>query len=144
MKLSHTDADLKELGNRIKSQIDEILNGKKDESYSDFLAIAASASLLQISEFRCFQIAYAQWFGNELDENSMENIFSTYLKELIVPHWVRHFTRKVLSLEAEGNLDPEEFSIIRPLNTRRNRIRGICYTVLMLAITVIFCLMIVA
>ncbi len=144
MKLSHTDADLKELGERIKSSIDEILNGKKDDSCSDILSIAASASLLQISEFRCFQIAYAQWFGYDLDERSMEHIFSSYLKESIVPHWVRHFTRKVFALEVQGMLNPEEFNITRQENTRRNRIRGICYTVLMLAITVIFCIMIVA
>jgi hypothetical protein len=144
MKLSHTDADLKELGDRIKSRIDDILNGRKDGSCNDTHAIAAAACLLQISEFRCFQIAYAQWFGYELDEQSMEIIFSSYLKELTVPHWVRHFTRKVFSLEDQGILDPEEFNIIRPANTRGNRIRGICYTLLMLAITVIFCIMIVA
>ncbi len=144
MKLSHTDADLKELGDRIKSQLDELLNGRKDDSCKDILAISSAACLLQISEFRCFQIAYTQWFRHELDEQSMEHIFSAYLKELSVPHWVRHFTRKVFSLEEQGILDPEAFNIIRPVNTRRNRIRGICYTALMLLITTIFCLMIVA
>ena len=144
MKLSHTDADLKELGDRIKTHFEDNFAGKKDDSRRDILAIAALASILQVSEFRCFQIAYAQWFGYELDEQSMENIFSTYLKELYVPHWVRHFTRKVFSLKDQGILNPEEFNIFRPANTRRNRIHGVCYTALILAINVIFCLMIVA
>ena len=85
MKLSPTDADLKELGDRIKTHFEDNFAGKKDDSRRDILAIAASASILQVSEFRCFQIAYAQWFGYELDEQSMKNIFSTYLKELSVP-----------------------------------------------------------
>ena len=144
MKLSHTDADLREIGNRIKSSFEENFKSKKDDSCKDLIAVAVSASLLQISEFKCFQVAYAQWFGHELDEQSMENIFSTYLKELSVPHWVRHFTRKVFYLEVQGKLNPEEFNILRPENTRKDRIRGVCYTALLLAITVIFCLMIVA
>lgn len=144
MKLSHTDSDLRELGNRIKSCFEENFKGRKDDSCKDLIAVAVSASLLQVSEFKCFQIAYAQWFGYELDEQSMENIFSTYLKELSVPHWVRHFTRKVFSLEVQGILDPKEFNIFNPANTRRNRIHGICYTALLLAITVMFCIMIVA
>jgi len=144
MKLSHTDTDLKELGNRIKSNFEGTFRGKKDGSCKDLIAVAVSASLLQVSEFKCFQIAYSQWFGHELDEQSMENIFSTYLKELSVPHWVRHFTRKVFYLEVQGKLNPEEFNIFRPVNTRKDRIRGICYSALMLAITVIFCIMIVS
>jgi hypothetical protein len=144
MKLSHTDTDLKELGNRIKAGFEGTLKGKKDDSCKDLIAVAVSASLLQVSEFKCFQVAYEQWFGHELDEQSMENIFSSYLMELTVPHWVRHFTRKVFYLEVQGNLNPEEFNIVRPKNTRKDRIRGICYSVLMLAITVIFCIMIVS
>jgi len=143
MKLSHTDTDLKELGNRIKSCIEETLHGRQDDFCKDSIAIAVSASLLQISEFRCFQIAYAQWFGYELDEQRMEEIFSSYLQESFVPHWVRHFTRKVFYLEVQGSLDPGEFNIVRPVTTRRHRIQGICYSALLLAITVLFCLMLV-
>ena len=132
MKLSHTDADLKELGNRIKSGFEGTFKGKKDDSCKDLIAVAVSASLLQVSEFRCFQVAYEQWFGHELDEQSMENIFS------------RHFTRKVFELEVKGELNPEDFNIFRPKNTRKDRIHGVCYSVLMLAITVIFCIMIVS
>jgi len=141
MKLSHTDTDLKELGNRIKSGFEGTVKGKKDDSCKDLIAVAVSASLLQVSEFKCFQVAYEQWFGHELDEQSMENIFSTYLKELSVPHWVRHFTRKVFYLEVQGKLNPEDFNIFRPKNTRKDRIRGVCYSLLLLAITVIFCIM---
>ena len=144
MKLSHTDTDLKGFGNRIKSSYEVTFKGKKDDSCKDLIAVAVSASLLQVSEFKCFQVAYEQWFGHELDEQSMENIFFTYLKELSVPHWVRHFTRKVFYLEVQGNLNPEDFNIIRPVTTRRDRIRGICYSALMLTITVIFCIMIVS
>jgi len=144
MKLSHTDTDLKDLGNHIKSGFEGTFKGKKDDSCKDLIAVAVSASLLQVSEFKCFQVAYEQWFGHELDAQSMENIFSTYLKELSVPHWVRHFTRKVFYLEVQGKLNPEDFNIFRQENTRKDRIRGVCYTALMLAITVIFCIMIVS
>ncbi len=144
MKLSHTDSDLKEFGNRIKSGFEVTFKGKKDDSCKDSIAVAVSASLLQVSEFKCFQVAYEQWFGHELDEQSMESIFSTYLKELTVPHWVRHLTRKVFYLEVQGNLNPENFNIIRPENNRKDRIRGICYSALMLVITVIFSIMLVS
>lgn len=144
MKFTHTDADLKELGNRIKSTFEDTFKSNRDSSCKDLIAVAVSASLLQVSEFKCFQIAYAQWFGHELDERSMEGIFSAYLKDLTIPHWVRHFTRKVFHLEVQGKLNPEDFNIERPGNTRKTRIQGVCYSLLMLIITVVFCIMIVA
>ena len=62
--------------------------------------------------------------------------------EDIVPHWVRHFTRKVVSLFERGTLDPCEFDIERPRATLEKRSEGIGYSIILSIIVVVFCILI--
>ena len=114
----------------------------EDHTQKDINDVSFSARLLQISEFEFFQVAYFQWYGREIRESSLEYIFDDYMFKDIVPHYVRYFARKVLLLFDQGNLDPEEFNIERPKSTPELRSAGIGYTVMLIVILIIFCLLI--
>lgn len=105
----------------------------------DLEEVMTASRLLQISEFRFFNLAYAQWYGHDISEKGLEHIFASYMFEDIVPHWVRHFTRKVLSLFEQGVLDPEMFHIERPVSTLEKRSEGIGYTIILVILLVVFC-----
>jgi hypothetical protein len=109
----------------------------------DLEGVMRASRLLQISEFRFFDLAYAQWYGQSINENGLEHIFAAYMFEDIVPHWVRHFTRKVISMFEQGTLNPREFNIERPKASHELRCAGIGYTVILTVMVVVFCLLII-
>lgn len=108
---------------------------------ADLEKVASASKLLQISEFRFFQISYFQWYGREISENYLESIFSEYMFEDIVPHWVRHFARKVISCHEDGGIDPAEYNIERPQTTLELRSAGYGYTIILSIVVVVFCIM---
>ena len=59
--------------------------------------------------------------------------------EDIVPHWVRHFTRKVINLFDEDALDPGVFNIKQPKASLEKRSEGIGYTVILTVMVVVYC-----
>ena len=137
---------MKEMKPEVLSLFQKIRNRFKSDRFneqynndSDIRRILLSSALLQISEFRFFQIAYRQWYGREISENRMEYIFEVYMYEDIVPHYVRHLTRKVICLFDQGILDPGMFNIDRPKTSPAHRSTGIGYTIMLAIILVIFC-----
>jgi hypothetical protein len=101
-----------------------------------------SAALLQISEFRFFQIAHIRWFGRSINEQDMEPIFISYMFNSLVPFWVRHLAREVRHLDAQGLLDPIEFNIKHHQVTPEMRARGEWYIIVVFMILVLFCVLI--
>ena len=85
-------------------------SGKEDNIMQDLARVELSSQLLQVSEFRFFQLAYARWYGRELPDKYMEHIFTEYMFRNEVPHWARYLARNVLSLYFNDNLDPREFN----------------------------------
>ena len=67
--------------------------------------VAATASILNISEFDVFCLAYRNWFGKLADSNEISRIFDSYLKNNTVPMWVRDFNRKIQQLYDNNELD---------------------------------------
>lgn len=94
----------------------------------DVSEVLESAALLDITEFRLFQIAYNWWFGAPASEDHIEAHYIPYMFKKIVPPWVRHFTGQVLKMEAEGGVDPEVFGIYPPQSTASDRSKGAIYT----------------
>ncbi len=119
-----------------------ILTKGKDHTSLDLERVVRASMMLQLSEFRFFQLAYAQWYGQEIPENRLEHIFSEYMFDDIIPHWVRHFTRKILSLSDEGRLHPRAFNIEPQEATYELRSAGIGYTVILTIVVFIFCFLI--
>jgi hypothetical protein len=72
--------------NRLKRKLHPHQSDLQDHSVQDIKDVIISASLLQISEFRFFQLSYAHWYGRDISEREIEHIFITYMFSSFVPH----------------------------------------------------------
>lgn len=70
--------------------------------------VAAAANILQVGEFQLLQLAYREWFGRDLPEALVDNLFSAYMLRNEVPHWARHYARLILMREERGLLDDND------------------------------------
>ncbi len=83
----------------------------KDDAEREEVSLAAN--FLQTGEFQILQLAYYEWYGEDLPETSVDRIFSDYMMRGIVPAWARHYARKILELERTGQLDDHDLSYHR-------------------------------
>ena len=97
--------------------------------------ILDAANLLQIGEFQLIQLAYKVWYGENLSEDKINNIFSEYMVSEIIPIWVTAYARDILKLDQANVLDSynekyhvydHEFGAYIYNNQQRKR-RGILY-----------------
>lgn len=109
---------------------------------ADLVAVMSSAALLEVSEYRFFELAHRHWFGRPVSCRRLEPIFDEYLRRDVVPHWVRHLARQVHSLHDRGRLDREYFDLERPEITAEMRTRGILGTAAIFVLMVVFCVLI--
>ena len=77
----------------------------------DTADVAGAAGLLEVPEFRLFEIAYARWYGREAPEREVESHFGRYLRTRNAPIWVRHLARQVAGRYRAGRLDPRDFGL---------------------------------
>ena len=75
------------------------------EEHEERALVARAANILEIGEFQILQIAYYEWFGEEMPEAMNDQIFRTFMMQNQVPHWARHFARQIIDQEAQGTLD---------------------------------------
>ena len=64
-----------------------------------------AASMLDVGEFRLFELAYRSWYGKSADPRRLEQIFTQYMFCDQIPFWVRHYARQVLALARVNQLD---------------------------------------
>ena len=97
--------------------------------------ILHAANLLQIGEFQLIQLAYKVWYGEDLPEDKINNIFSEYMITGIIPIWVTSYARDILKLDRANVLDSynekyhvydHEFGAYIYDNKQRRR-RGVVY-----------------
>ena len=98
--------------------------------------ILHAANLLQIGEFQLIQLAYKVWYGENLPEDKINNIFSEYMVSEIIPIWVTAYARDILKLDQANVLDSynekyhvydHEFGAYIYDNKQRKK-RGVLYT----------------
>jgi hypothetical protein len=77
----------------------------------DCVLVANTAGLLEITEFRLFQLAFGEWYGREIRDYEAEDYFTTFMYFDRVPFWVRRFCHKIQNLHEAGNLNPRDFGI---------------------------------
>lgn len=92
-----------------------------------------AAALLQITEFRIFELAYKEWFGHRPRPYIIERYFKDYMFNRAIPAWVTHFCRRVVALGHAGELDPRDFGIYYRLPSRRMTRIGQLYIAFLLA-----------
>lgn len=95
----------------------------------DSQSVLELAGLLEISEFRLFQLAYVSWYGHPPDRHNLEWEFEAYMFYQKVPFWVRHFCRAAMIQARAGQFDPEKFGV-HPLSAgRRSLLMAFIYLV---------------
>ena len=67
--------------------------------------ILHAANLLQIGEFQLIQLAYRVWYGENLPEDKINNIFSEYMVKGIIPIWVTTYAKDILKLDKANVLN---------------------------------------
>ena len=82
--------------------------------HSDAEAVCFAASLVDISEFRLFEISHVNWFGSEAPKKAMEGFFRNYLQAGLVPFWLRHTVRSIINKHWKENLAARKASIEQP------------------------------
>ena len=100
--------------------------------------IIQAANLIQIGEFQLIQLAYKDWFKQDLPENKINIIFNEYMITGIVPIWVTYYAKDIIKLDKANILDSynkkyhiydNEFGdYIHDNKQRKNR--GIFYTII--------------
>ena len=83
--LLHPDQEEKELGERA--------------------LVAKAANILQVGEFQILQLAYQDWYGYQMPDPMEMNLFRSYMLRNDVPHWARHYARKILFQYSRGQID---------------------------------------
>ena len=100
--------------------------------------IIHAANLIQIGEFQLIQLAYKDWYNEELHENKINNIFNEYMLTGIIPIWVTEYAQTIIKLEKANILDyyndkyhvyDHEFGK-HISDEKQRKSRGIFYTIL--------------
>ncbi len=67
----------------------------------DSQQVQAAANVLDVTEFRLFELAYRDWFGKLGQEGELEKLYMLYWFTGLAPSWVRHYSRQVMSLSRQ-------------------------------------------
>lgn len=111
---------------------------KQSIDNGDVQDIVKTASVLHISEFEVFQLAYQNWFGHSAASHEIDAFFGHYMNTASAPIWVRAFTRRIRQLHGEGHLNLREFGIKSPKPaTIYSAIRGVMALAFIIVIVVL-------
>jgi hypothetical protein len=78
---------------------------REELEFKERAQVCSAANVLQVGEFQLLQLAYREWFGEDLPEALVAKLFTDYMMHSEVPHWARHYARVVLMREESGQLD---------------------------------------
>lgn len=67
----------------------------------DCRQVLAATNVLNVTEFRLFELAYQEWFGCAGAEVELEKVYALYWFTGLAPDWVRHYSRQVLALSKQ-------------------------------------------
>lgn len=70
--------------------------------------VAKAANILQVGEFQLLQLAYRDWFGDDLPPAMVDRLFTLYMLKNEMPHWARHYARKIIYEDSRGRVDDRE------------------------------------
>ncbi len=84
--------------------LETLIHPDKEER-TERAEVASAANLLQVGEFQILQLAYKEWYGRELPEALVDNLFSAYMFRNEVPFWARQYARNIMRLDDQGGLD---------------------------------------
>ena len=96
--------------------------------------ILDAANLLQVGEFQLVQLAYKDWYREELPEDKIDKIFGEYMFKKIIPIWATFYARDIIKLDKANalNIYDKKYHIYdyefgEYYNEKERRNRGILY-----------------
>ena len=102
----------------------------------DIQSVLAAAAILDITEYKMFQLAWIRWHGQNSQAEELEPYFVRYMFDEEVPAWVRHFARDVEADWNAGRLDKEALGIPRLKGSDKMVHKGVRYTVMLVVVLV--------
>ncbi len=81
---------------------------QEEDGSSERAEVAHAANILQVGEFQLLQLAYRKWYGRDLPVRMIDRLFADYMLRDTVPHWARHYARRIIEDEARGLIDPND------------------------------------
>ncbi len=99
------------------------------EAPPDVGQVLEASSLLDITEFELFRLAFVHWFGHRPEERRLERAFAVYMFRQVAPLWVRDFARRVVEAAAAGPLDRAAFGVSPRAGSARMVSRGLRFAV---------------
>ena len=102
---------------------------------TDVQTVRRVAALLDIPEFKVFELAHAWWFGRPAPAPHLEADFRTYMYGDRAPFWVRHYSRHVRGLHRAGTLKREALGLAArpvPRHARMRFVLALGFLILML------------
>lgn len=85
-------------------EVNKLFLIRKAPPSQDQMDIQTCMALMNVSEYRLFELAYAEWFGSSLAESELELTYILYLFHTNVPYWVRHYVRNIRQLSDEAGI----------------------------------------
>lgn len=67
--------------------------------------IAAAANIIQVGEFQLLQLAYHNWYGEDMTPSQSDAMFQAYMLRGKVPAWARHYARIIIAGSEKGQLN---------------------------------------
>ena len=104
----------------------------------DSLDLLEASAVLEVKEFKLFELAYREWYGKKPLSQVIEAHFSNYMFHNIIPAWVRSYSRQVVDLHRSGNLNPRELGIYQPLPSKRLIFIGRVFTTFLILVFIVF------
>jgi hypothetical protein len=101
------------------------------------------STILQVSEYEFFRIAYQSWFNRPITEKRLDVLFKDYLATGSVPYWVNDFARKAHEKFKAGELDYRDFGITRRVCDRKTKIKGWLITGFLLLLLIFYSIMLI-
>ena len=114
---------------------------REEAENAERAVIAKAANLLQVGEFQFLQLAYRDWFGEDIAESAMDGLFESFMVRAEAPYWARRFARRIIRLDDAGGLngfDPRyhrydcEYNVPTPLDASR-----LCFALGLVALMIV-------
>ena len=64
-----------------------------------------AANLIEVGEFQIIQLAYKDWYQEDLPEEKINNLFNEYMLTGIIPIWVTVYAKNIIKLDQAKVLD---------------------------------------
>lgn len=84
-----------------------LMRPDRDEDPEQSL-VAQAANILQTGEFQVLQLAYHEWYGQDLPEALSDRLFQDYMLRGEVRHWAREYALRIVRQDEIDLIDSRD------------------------------------